>query len=56
MLRYVIDKRYASMRGTVLIGNLQREALLEAMGRSISSRIAETGTFIECVGVNWRDA
>ena len=54
MLHYVIDKRYAAMRTTVVIGNLKRDPLLAAMGRSVSSRIAECGTFIECVGVSFR--
>lgn len=55
MLRHVIDKRYAEMVDTVLIGNKEKDVLMESMGKSVASRIAECGTFIECKGVNWRE-
>lgn len=54
MLRHVIDKRYANMADTVIVANKKRDALMSEMGRSVASRIDECGTFIECVGVNWR--
>lgn len=54
MLRYVIDQRYGARRDTVVIGNLKRDALFAALGKSVESRFCEIGTFVECVGVNWR--
>lgn len=54
MLRYIVDQRYNAMVDTVLVSNLKRDAFIDAMGKSVSSRIAECGKFITCEKVNWR--
>jgi len=47
----VINKRYAAMRDTILIGNFASTSeLLANIGASIASRLQETGGVIEC---NW---
>lgn len=44
----LIDYRYGAMLPTILIANLDRNALAESLGTSICDRIAEAGTVIEC--------
>ena len=47
----VINKRYAAVRDTILIGNFTSTSELVAnIGASIASRLQETGGVIEC---NW---
>lgn len=46
MLALIIDRRYAAMRDTLLIGNLRPEVLRDHVGDSIYSRAAETGDVI----------
>ena len=54
MLTYMLDKRYDSMRDTILIANLTESQFRESMGYSISDRLAETGGIIECKWDNFR--
>jgi DNA replication protein DnaC len=51
MLVLLIDQRYGDMVPTVLLSNLTRAELGVSLGRSIVSRIQETGTVLEC---NWQ--
>jgi DNA replication protein DnaC len=44
----LIDVRYAKLRATVLIANLEPNALNSAMGDSVSARFQEWGTRVEC--------
>lgn len=50
MMTYIIDKRYDAKLDTLLISNQRRDAFLEAVGDSITSRLVETGGIVEC---NW---
>lgn len=50
LLTHVIDARYAAMRPTVLIANLTKRELSEALGASIVDRACENGKSIE---FNW---
>lgn len=50
LLTYVIDHRYGKQLDTLLIANLQPEALAGSCGPSIVDRMRETGGVIEC---NW---
>jgi DNA replication protein DnaC len=50
MLVLLIDQRYGDVVPTVLLSNLTRAELGASLGRSIVSRIQETGTVLEC---NW---
>lgn len=52
----ILDRRYRDMRDTILIANLAPEALLEAVGQSVTSRVDECGTVIECTWQNFRKA
>ncbi len=50
LLTHVIDARYAAMRPTVLIANLEKAKLAESLGASIVDRARENGKSIE---FNW---
>jgi DNA replication protein DnaC len=50
-LTNLIDSRYDNMRFTIIIANLVPDELASSMGRSIMSRLEETGAVIEC---DWR--
>jgi DNA replication protein DnaC len=50
MMTYIIDKRYDAKLDTLLISNQRRDAFLESVGDSITSRLVETGGIITC---NW---
>jgi hypothetical protein len=54
-LTNIIDRRYDSMRTTILVSNLGREAFAAAVGPSIVSRIHEVGRVIECNWPSFRD-
>jgi len=43
MLTYILDKRYANEKDTLLISNQTKDAFLEAVGPSVASRIVEAG-------------
>jgi DNA replication protein DnaC len=43
LLTYIIDKRYAAQKDTLLISNQNKETFLDAMGHSVASRIGEAG-------------
>ena len=51
MLVLLLDQRYGDMKPTVLLSNLARAELAASLGKSIVSRIQESGTVIEC---NWQ--
>ena len=48
VLTDLIDSRYAAVRSTLLIANLERSALAASLGDSVASRLEETGTIIPC--------
>lgn len=50
ILTHIIDKRYRSMLDTILIANLERNEFVASMGKSVVSRLNETGGIITC---NW---
>jgi len=50
LLTHVIDARYAAMKPTILIANLTKSELSQALGDSIVSRATENGISIE---FNW---
>jgi hypothetical protein len=50
LLTHVIDARYAAMKPTIMIANLTKQELAQALGDSIVSRATENGTSIE---FNW---
>lgn len=43
LLTYIIDKRYAAQKDTILISNQTKETFLESVGQSVASRIHEAG-------------
>jgi DNA replication protein DnaC len=55
MLTHIIDKRYASMRPTLIIGNLKAEEMAMSLGRSIIDRIRETGRVVVADGKSYRE-
>ncbi|MBU6149812.1 MAG: ATP-binding protein [Chloroflexi bacterium] len=54
MLTQIIDRRYANMRPTLIIGNLKPDQLASSLGRSIVDRIRETGKVIVVDGQSYR--
>lgn len=50
LLTHLINKRYNSMTDTLLIANLQRAEFEQSLGKSVISRLNETGGIIEA---NW---
>lgn len=48
VLTNLIDKRYGMMKDTIIISNLDPEALGKSLGPSIMSRMQETGKIIVC--------
>jgi DNA replication protein DnaC len=48
MLAHIIDKRYDALGATIIISNLDRKRMQEALGLSIVSRIMECGRCFEC--------
>ena len=47
----LVDRRYRSMKDTLLIANLAKEQFLQTIGDSLASRMQETGGIVEC---NWQ--
>jgi DNA replication protein DnaC len=47
LLTHVIDARYAAMRPTIIIANLTKGAIVDALGPSICDRARENGKSIE---------
>lgn len=54
ILAYVIDRRYGDMTDTILIANLQEEALKKSLDPSIVDRLRETGGIIKCEWPSFR--
>jgi DNA replication protein DnaC len=50
LLTHLIDRRYGAEKDTLLITNQTKEAFLQSIGESVSSRISETGGIAVC---NW---
>lgn len=55
-LTSLVDTRYDNLLGTLIITNHMRSELEENLGRSISSRIIETGGAIPCDWESYRTA
>lgn len=43
LLTTIVDRRYAAMKDTILIGNMRQTDVQEVLGTSITSRAQETG-------------
>lgn len=54
LLTHVIDARYAAMKPTILIANLTKSGLAEALGKSIVDRARENGKSIEFTWPSYR--
>lgn len=54
ILTYLIDRRYRDQKDTILISNLKREEFEASLGRSVISRLNETGGIIECTWPSFR--
>ena len=54
LLNLLIDRRYAAMKDTVLIANMEKPDFLASIGPSIASRMTETGGVIECKWASYR--
>lgn len=54
LLFELLDKRYSDMNNTVLISNQKAAELMESLGKSLASRLNETGGVIECEWSSWR--
>jgi len=54
LLFELLDKRYADMNSTIIISNQSKTELLDSLGRSLSSRLVETGGIVECNWPSWR--
>lgn len=50
----LIDRRYASLRSTVLVANLTPDAFAASVGESIASRITESGGLLICTWPSFR--
>ena len=50
LLTHLVDIRYRELRDTILIGNLSAVQLEDELGKSITSRLVETGGIVE---FNW---
>jgi hypothetical protein len=50
LLTYIVDKRYAQLRDTVLISNQTKDQFCKSMGSSIISRMQETGGSLNAHG------
>jgi len=54
LLFELLDKRYSDMNNTILISNQKAVELIESLGKSLASRLNETGGIIECEWPSWR--
>lgn len=54
MLTHLIGKRYDAEKDTIVIGNLQPDALVASLGPSISSRMEEVGGILNCDWPSYR--
>ena len=54
MFTLLIDRRYDAMKDTILISNQTREGLLGSVGKSIESRLLESGGIIMCDWASFR--
>ena len=54
MFTHLIDRRYDAMKDTILISNQTREGLLGSVGKSIESRLLESGGIITCDWASFR--
>ncbi len=56
MLPTLLDQRYATMRPTILIGNVTREQFVDTAGPSVVDRCNEDGGVIVCDWPSFRQA
>lgn len=54
-LTNIIDRRYDSMRATILVSNMTKDAFGSAVGPSIVSRMHETGIVVVCDWESFRE-
>lgn len=54
LLFELLDKRYSDMNSTIIISNQKHQELMESLGSSLASRLAETGGVVECEWQSWR--
>jgi len=54
LLTHILDARYGDMRSTLVLANLDRDALALQLGDSINSRLIETGGVLEMTGPSHR--
>ncbi len=54
MISHLIDLRYDAMLDTILISNQAKESFAESVGKSVVSRLIETGEVIECTWESFR--
>lgn len=55
LLTHIIDKRYDSLRDTILISHLPLERIADSVGLSIAGRLQETGCVIVCDWPSFRE-
>lgn len=48
LLALLLDKRYAGLKDTIIIANLDKAGLVTALGPSITRRLNETGGLVAC--------
>lgn len=54
VLYALLNRRYGAMKDTLLISNQTPEAMSEALGQSLTSRINQTGVMIHCQWPSFR--
>jgi DNA replication protein DnaC len=54
MLNHILDKRYKSMRSTIIISNDTVNGFAQSVGTSVYERIIETGGVVELKGKSFR--
>jgi DNA replication protein DnaC len=54
ILAHLVDLRYQQEKDTLLISNYNRDQFDDAVGDSITSRIEETGGYVECTWASFR--
>lgn len=55
ILTHIIDARYRAMKDTILIANLEKSECEKSLGKSVVTRLNETGGFIPCEWMSFRE-
>ncbi len=55
VLADLIDRRYGAMKATIFIANQRPQKFLASVGDSIASRLAETGSIVNCAWPSFRE-